>query len=431
MSILDALFGSPVQRGISSQMDQEYNPMYSDQADNGNPLEYLSKLIGYQGMPEMGGAQTSPSDPNLPTFGGLPPSGSGEQRLAGLDSLGEGPPGSTATNSGDVGGAVAGMLGGSPQANSLPQAGNGLAGPGGISERGAIPGSDGGYDGADVVVQGFKPKKRSFLGFLGDVLGQHYGAGNIFQHRVDQKNVRRAMEGFVDNPLEAIRRLSMIDGHQADAWKMYSQYRDDQRGDEAQQSLADSRKEKVVQQSAGVLGMLNSDGSNWKMVANLYNNAMDRNKIDFHLDPDNPDMEYARALYTGAQSPDKQEYARYRDEVLKIRRERLDQTGRDTDSKIEDRTVRQGIAQQNADAHTTSANRPRAGGKGKAGVTPGGGGTGKTMNIRDSKGGVRQVVFSPDGKTAMEQRPDGMMVRYSVNGGKLTVVGKFRPGEKK
>lgn len=104
-------------------------------------------------------------------------------------------------------------------------------------------------EGDDVMVSGWKPHHRSTLGTIADIL---LGAP-LFANRIKSKNMQEAMEGFTHDPLTAIQRMAQIPGQQGAAWKLYNEYKDNERGDMAATSLADSRKERFMTRKAGLL----------------------------------------------------------------------------------------------------------------------------------------------------------------------------------
>lgn len=277
---------------------------------------------------------------------------------------------------------------GSPSPTAGPGGFAGNQGLGGMSETGALPQQNGvgSMDARDIVVEGFKPKKRSFLGFLADTFLLSKGGKPLFAERIRQKNVERALENFREDPWGAAARLNQVDGMQADALKLMGQLRDDDRLDAREDRMMGTAQERAMKSAAGLLGNVNEDGSNWPAIRTLYNQAMKRNGIDFEL-PEEFDPDLTGALYTGAIPPDKQQMNEYRQEMLKIRQKRLEQQGADTESRIKDREVRQGqgerslkIRQQNADTARQNA------GKGK------GGKDGAPAKEGDTS-------LSPDGKT--------------------------------
>jgi hypothetical protein len=295
---------------------------------------------------------------------------------------------------------------------------------GGISEAGAIPGSDQGQSPQEIVVQGdpFKPKKRSIWGVLGDAILLHSGhKGPFFADRKREQNLRRAMEGFAQGPVAAIQRVSRIPGMADEAWKMYGQHRDDERGDMAQQRLLGKDQFSIQQKAAGILGQVKEDGSNYGPVRALYNGIMRRNKIDFEL-PEEFDPELLGGLFSGAISPDKQQLNDYR-------QSRLEQMDRGLD-------IRETQGNRRLDqADTAERGRNERAANSEAGKDrrskTGGGASLKGKAYKDSNGNV--VEFDSENENKMKvTSPDGS-VRFFRRGvdGKPVMVQRLTAEEYK
>jgi hypothetical protein len=292
----------------------------------------------------------------------------------------------------------------------------GFAGPlpGGISETGAIPGSD---RGQEIAVMGdpFKAKKRSIWGVLGDAILLNSGhKGPFFKDRVEKKNYTRAMEGFTQDPMAAIRRIATFDPESA--WKMYGQMRDDQRGDEAQQRLMGKDKETLRQRGVSMLGRIKDDGSNYHVVRPIYNDYITRNGIEAPLLPEEFNIDEIEAYFMSGQKPS--EVAM--DEVRRMRESRqteqgdrrLDQndrkigiTERNVESQIESREVRDQVAVRGVSVREQAEARQ---GKKASGATEGG------RKVR-TKYGLGDV--DPSGKYLRVKGPDGSTYIYRSTGG--------------
>lgn len=82
---------------------------------------------------------------------------------------------------------------------------------------------------AEAVVRGFKAKEPSFLGRMADAFLVERGGKPVYGPKKDQENMMRAMEGFTQDPMEALRRIAQIPGHQEQALQLYNQIIDNQR----------------------------------------------------------------------------------------------------------------------------------------------------------------------------------------------------------
>lgn len=293
-----------------------------------------------------------------------------------------------------------------------------LGGPrGGMDEAGAIPGSD---QGQEIAVMGdpFKAKKRSIWGVLGDAILLNSGhKGPFFADRMRDKNLRRAMDDFTNNPIAAIRRVSQIPGMADEAWKMYGQMRDDQRGDETQQRLMGKDKETLRQRGVAMLGRIRDDGSNYHVVRPIYNDYITRNGIDAPLLPEEFNIDEIEAYFMSGQKPS--EVAM--DEVRRMREKRqseqgdrrLDQndrrigiTERNVESQIESRDVRDQVAIRGVSVREQAEQRL---GKGKPGAAAGAG----SRKVK-TKYGLGDV--DPSGNYLRVTGPDGSTYIYRSTG---------------
>lgn len=281
----------------------------------------------------------------------------------------------------------------------------------GINEAGALPSglvpgtpSAGGMSpDVDAVVRGFKPKKISFWGALGDQLLKHWGNEPHFEQDIQRKNMRRAMEGFTNDPVEAIRKIAQVPGMEGTAWNLLNQYEDNRRADEAQQRLMGKDRDSVLKNASGLAGIALANPSTRPAAIARYNQILRaRGLDDFTLDDDVDDATLA-AIAGGAIPPDKREQ-------LELRRLRLEQTGADTQSRIEHRQVQeqQGERRLNQSdrrieqaAQKGSSLKERLGGRA----------------YKDPNGTL--VEFKPDGTGMKATSPDGKtitMFRMGVDG---------------
>lgn len=158
----------------------------------------------------------------------------------------------------------------------------------------------------EVTGDGWKPKKRSTLGTIADML---FGKP-IFANRVKSINVNRAMQGFAQDPLQAIRRLSQINGMEGKAWDMYNQYSDNKRADETTESANEVRQDRARDRVGGMLGaILSSNDPAGAYTKNLpvLRRYLESKKIDPTELPDQWDADWANTYRNGGISVDAQE----------------------------------------------------------------------------------------------------------------------------
>lgn len=275
---------------------------------------------------------------------------------------------------------------------------------GGISETGALPQVTGGGQDAslDAVVKGFKPKKISFWGALGDQLLKHWGNQPAFGPAVQQKNMRRAMEGFTGNPVEAIRRISQIPGMEAKAWDMLNTYEDNMRmKDVAQAGIADKR-ERLISRANQVFGGVAPDGSNWPAVRQLYMTTLERNGIKDVYVPEEWDPDFMRAQIAGGMTFNQQDQARFR-ELEQIRK------NANTESMIGHRSAQEQQAAINEQGRNDRFATGEAG-KDRRSATSGPSASLKGRAHKDSSG--RLVEFDKSGTGIKVTSPDGKKLDF-------------------
>lgn len=270
---------------------------------------------------------------------------------------------------------------------------------GGISETGALPPGIGGGalpgemgNEAEGVVRGFKPKKISFWGALGDQLLKHWGNKPAFEQRILNKNVQKAMQGFTNEPEEALSRLAQIPGMQEKAWELLDKHRDNTRADQQLDRLTGNDMERTLKNASGLAGIALANPSSRASAIARYNQILRAKGLDQFLLEDDVDDATLAAIAGGAIPPDKREQ-------LELRRIRLEQTGADTESKIEDRTVRQKQGERRLNIQQQNADRPReTGGRGKA-----------QPIVRMTPGG-NQFIMHPSGLAGVLMKPDGTQI---------------------
>lgn len=266
-----------------------------------------------------------------------------------------------------------------------------------------------GEGGEQVVTgDGWHPHKVGWLGRILDAYVSGHGGGTPFADRKAQRNINEAMAGFDQDPLGAIRRMAQIKGHEMDAWKMYGQYRDDDRADQIAKSQNDVRLDRARDIVGGMMSVANAD--NWERVRPIVSRYWtsrggDEADIPTEFDPDlinsfryGSDKVYdndradrnTESMITSRQSADE------------VRRARLAQQGRNTDSMISHR--------QAQESETGRHNRVME-------AKPTGRGSGKSPMankfIKDREGNILGQV-NPRGDTARIKAPDGGYQYFEV-----------------
>lgn len=284
------------------------------------------------------------------------------------------------------------MFGMSPEMLAGP---GGIAGPmqGGIAETGALPPNT-----PTAVVEAFKPKKMNFWQALGDQLLMHWGNKPIFEKRNHDKNMRRAMEGFTQNPMDAIGRISQFDPDLA--WQLLNSVQDNQRADailERQNRALDMRNDDYIyQQVAGMMGAARPD--TWQQMRDLaIKRGAARGTDVSALIPENYDADAIEYIRYGAVKPKDQmtleERQRNNEARVGLGRDRLNETIRNNNIRDEN--------QDNAEAGRDDRSRrprPAAPGKGQPRVimTPSG----------------NQLTVHPNGLVARMMKPDGTTIDF-------------------
>lgn len=132
----------------------------------------------------------------------------------------------------------------------------------------------------DVVA--VRPRKRNLLEILGDAVLINGGMKPQFALNKQRDNMRVAMEGFTNDPLNAIRKMAQIDPEFA--WKLYNQHQDDERasGTLARQNRAlDMQNDRYVYgQIAGMMGSPAVNEQTWGAMRNHAINVATRRGLD-------------------------------------------------------------------------------------------------------------------------------------------------------
>lgn len=259
-----------------------------------------------------------------------------------------------------------------------------------------------------VAVKGWKPKGQTFLGAIADAYLQSKGMAPAFKQQRDERNLMEAMEGFTNEPLEAIRRVAQIPGLQGKAWDLYEKHIDNVRADRTQDSLIGNRQEKIVQQANRLLGSVrvNDDGTspNYGMVRSMYKDIMARNGIDADL-PEEFDLDYIEALIRGDMTANQAS-------MMEFRRDREARQAADSDRRLDqgDRRLNQA---DTAEAGRNSRAAAAEAGRNARSANKSGAAAGGARKIRTQYG---EGEVDPSGKYMRVQGPDGSMYVFKAAG---------------
>jgi len=154
--------------------------------------------------------------------------------------------------------------------NTLLGMAQGIGAGGGISEAGGLPQVPPPVADEGLAVTALKPTKRNLLGKIADGVLMAYGQKPVYEGRMRERDLQNAMEGFTQDPLNAIRRIGQIPGQQGAAWNLYNQNQDNVRGDVGAESLAETRRAKFYPRIGGLLHAIQKA----KDPAAAYQNAL-------------------------------------------------------------------------------------------------------------------------------------------------------------
>lgn len=280
--------------------------------------------------------------------------------------------------------------------------------------------SDANSDASEAVVQGWKPPKRSTLGFLGDVLLGAFGAPPAFGQRKQRQGVQEAMQGFTHDPLESIQRLAQIPGQQDKAWALYNQYMDNSRADR----IAGRQEDLASLKYMGKLGGMLNNIRNSKDPAAVYERSLPMIRKfaeTYNLPIDGLGDQYDETAVGNyiMQNVDVDDQVKI-EQLGAYREARLNQINRSLDhreyvdsEKLEDADATRNQRGEIAAANEAGRNaRDNDGGlKGKYGGRA----------YKDANGTL--VEFNKDGNKMKAVSPNGMIHMYSirVNGEKVRV----------
>lgn len=300
-------------------------------------------------------------------------------------------------------GFAGGHFGGDPRSMALDIANADIADVNPVQGMGdAIP---------EEVVKGFKPKKRSILGVIGDAILLNQGhKGPFFADRVKGKNTRRAYEGFTHDPMETVRRLSTFD--QEAASKLYDKIIDNQRMDRVQNRQDAIQELKFQEMVASMMGA--SNPSNYKAFLNRAKTMGNRLGYDMSYLPEEYNEDAINQLRYGAMTVDQQFDNQRQDanaeSLIGYRNERLE----DFDAQRAGTEAYRGRRAGEIERHNRVMEAKPVGGKKSGGESGKEGreipGIGK---VRYNEDKTRAIVITDDGQRMQLQRqPDGKWKRF-------------------
>lgn len=90
----------------------------------------------------------------------------------------------------------------------------------------------------EAVIKGFKPTHRNIFGRLADIWLQAQGQKPVYEPRMQERDMKRAFEGFSSDPMAAVSRLNQM-GRSDLAIQLWDKISDNNRADSAQKRLND------------------------------------------------------------------------------------------------------------------------------------------------------------------------------------------------
>lgn len=223
----------------------------------------------------------------------------------------------------------------------------------------------------DINVMGdtWKARGQTILGALADAYMSTNGMGTPFTDERNNRNMREAMEGFVSDPEQAIRRISQFNPDEA--WKMHNQHVDNKRQQgslDRQNKVYDLSVEKMVDSKIGGLLYSAAQSGNPALIAKARDMAIrlgNQYGIDYseRLPADNAGIEDFALMAMGHIPAPKQMQANVTTRGQDIRertalsgqqvaRERNQVLATQGDQRI-------GVSQQNADSQRMNAETTR------------------------------------------------------------------------
>lgn len=262
----------------------------------------------------------------------------------------------------------------------------------------------------------------NIIGTLGDAFLVGQGRAPIYQQRLARKNEADALDGFTDDPLGAIKRLSKVSPDKATI--LYDRYMDNERMNRSEQRLEKqmefAQREKAHNRSVGMLGAARDQATYDAMLkrANSYRQTNGLPPLDLPAiyDPD----EVKAARYSAIDPEDQQrmeDQSEYREDMSQYRRDNLaEREGYHADSIAEreaSRKQRAALGEASIELRRESNNIRRNGQKAEP----------KVVQTKD--GAIR---YSADRTTAGHVDSQGVKTKLIKVGGKWKAVERIIPG---
>lgn len=262
----------------------------------------------------------------------------------------------------------------------------------------------------------------NIIGTLGDAFLVGQGRRPIYQDRLARKNEADALEGFTENPLEAIKRLSRINPDKATA--LHDKYLDNERLSRSEKRLEDQmdykHKEQTHLRSVGMIGAARDQATYDAMLkrANSYRQANGLAPLELGAvyDPD----EVRAARYSAIDPEDQQrleDQAEYREDMSQYRRDNLTEREEYHDASVAEREASR--KQRAALGEASIALRRDANDIRRNGSKP----QPKVVQTKDG-----HIRYSADRTTAGHVDSKGIKTKLIKVGGKWKAIERIVPG---
>lgn len=208
----------------------------------------------------------------------------------------------------------------------------------------------------DVVGKeaGFHARKPSLLAILGDAMLVHGGYKPMFSQNRRDEDYRRAVQDYTTDPLQAIKNLSQLKGHEQEMIKLKEAYDTGQMDDAVKQSLIDYRKAEQQQKARSIVGsMFNgvNDDATYQAILPTARRYGEVNGLDTSLLGDTFDPDKINAFRQGGLTVDQaddnnrqernlQSQMDYRRQSLGLRGQEVSNQTRNVNSEISNRSTR-------------------------------------------------------------------------------------------
>lgn len=223
--------------------------------------------------------------------------------------------------------------------------------------------------GITVTGDNWKPRKPNFLHFLADVVNHHYGNGYLATQLLDRENTTGALQDYATDPLQAIKRLSMLPGHQKEAVAMYNQYADNKRADDQAAAIVQERQNKVRDRIGAMMGATNE--KNYSSLLPTMRRYAEARGLDPSEIPETYNPDEINAYRMGSMTVDQQmdndraddntdSVINYRNSQIGLSKERVGLQRENTQSEISHRSAQEAETIRH---HTAIENKPSSGNK--------------------------------------------------------------------